>query len=490
LRATQFTSYLVQPSRSLETLLKEICSLDPALGEAFQRYYDVLVEAVPKPYYVVKTYSFGQAMFVEGKPQTSEDKPTTSEEKPPASDDEPPTSAPAQGAPSTSTFPLGIILKGYVEITDYTHGAGPPRQPAPHAVLKPGEFIGIFEFMDWITGGAAGGVPDWTITAGAANIRCPFNTSNKTFARHLRGKFGSQEVNEHTIKNENSFLKQLMAVPSIKSEFDNWTTEVMYFGDDWVRPLLKVDENDLIRSAALELRRIMGERAWRASSRIRPSASNIAPFFFGGPENKGAKISRPELHERQRAIHVFTSLYDLYSGRRPMFIPETKDEKDKWGPMGYICTIVLKGYKKEERPFVLRPEYLNKTLPNAVAFMPVENIASALVEGSGAHAGALMDTLNVIDAAARFDEKMGSHTVVKEFKRMIESLSVRLPAGKEGSRAQSTSIITRKVTRNQHKGVRFAVIDESAFFEPYDIKLDKPGAEFFKTCIRFQIAPP
>jgi len=28
-------------------------------------------------------------------------------------------------------------------------------------------------------------------------------------------------------------------------------------------------------------------------------------------------------------------------------------------------------------------------------------------------------------------------------------------------------------------------MEEGSFFEPYNIKFDKPGAEFFKTCIRF-----
>lgn len=449
----------------LESLLAKICSFDRQVGEAFQRYRQVLAKRVSRPRYVVESYPFGELMFDEGKPTRAR----SSQE-------------PSQ--PGPFLFPLGIIIKGYVEITDYVYGAGAPRR-APQAVLRPGNFIGLFEFMDWITDGEASGVPDWTITAGSASICCAFNTNNDAFAKHLRRQFGSQEVNEHTIKNANSFLKQLLEVQSIRDVFDQWTTEIMYFGSDWFQPLHEDDVDDLIRSAGLDLIRILGERAWRASARTRPSASSIAPFFFGGRLNGSARFTRPEQHERQRAIHVFTSLYDLYSSRRPMFIPETRD--GAWGPIGDICTAVLKGYKNDEHPFVLRPEYLVDAAPSPVAFMPVENIGSDLVEGGGAHERALMNVLNAIDAAARHDEQTDGRSILSEFGRMVEALSVRLPAGKEGGQSRGTSVITRDVLRNAHKGVRLAAMEEGAFFAPYEIKLDKPGAEFFKTCIRFGV---
>jgi hypothetical protein len=461
----QFVGYSVQLQPKLEPLLLQICKLDRPLGEAIQRYHDALVKRLPKPGYAVESYPFGQPMFVEGKPSGD--------------------STPHDLLPSRSggfAFPLGIIVNGYAEITDYIFGAGSPRL-APHAILKPGSFIGLFEFMDRITEGKISGVPDWTITAGTASLCCAFNTSNDAFANHLRRRFRPQEVNEHAIRNEESLLRQLMHVEDIKKQFSQWTTDVMYFGDDWFNPLLENDVADPIRSTGLDLIRILSQRAWRASSRIRPSASSIAPFFFGGRANGGIKFARPELHERQRAIHIFISLYDLYSSRRPMFVPETRD--GPWGPIGEICG-TLRGYKRDEVPFVLRPEYLSE-VPNSVAFMPVENVARDLVESGGAHERAVMKALNVIDAAARLDEKTEGRSILSEFGNMIEALSVRLPAGKEGGRTRSTSVVTRDVLRNPQKGVRYSAMEEGVFFAPYDIKLERPGAEFFKTCIRFAI---
>jgi hypothetical protein len=459
----QFVGYSVQLQPHLEPLLIKICSLDRPLGEAIQRYHAALVKRLPRPGYAVESYPFGQPMFVEGKPSGG----STSHDL----------------LPSQSggfAFPLGIIVNGYAEITDYVFGAGTPRL-APHAILKPGSFIGLFEFMDGITEGKISGVPDWTITAGTASLCCAFNTSNDAFAKHLRRRFRPQEVNEHAVKNENSLVQQLMHVEDIKKRFSQWTTDVMYFGEDWFNPLLENDVGDPIGSTGLDLIRILGQRAWHASSRIRPSASSIAPFFFGGRADGSTKFTRPELHERQRSIHIFTSLYDLYSSRRPMFVPERRN--GPWGPIGEICG-ALQGY--DENPFILRPEYLSD-LPNSVAFMPAENVAPALVESGGAHERAVMNALNVIDAAARLDEKTEGRSILSEFGNMIEALSVRLPAGKEGGRTRSASVVTRDVLRNPQKGVRYSAMEEGVFFAPYDIKLERPGAEFFKTCIRFAI---
>jgi hypothetical protein len=457
----------VPSEHDFEPLLKKICLLDRKLGEALGRYHAALSSNFPAPNYVLESYPFGSPMFVEGKPPSIK----LSQEL----------------APShfgVSGFPLGIIINGYVEITDYVFGAGAPRR-APHAILKPGDFVGIFEFMDWVTRGKLGSIPDWTISAGATSILCAFNTSNDAFARHLRRQFGPQAINEHAIKNSTSFFVQLMDIQDIRDTFCRWTTDVVYLATDWFQPLLEDEVDVHIRSTGLELIRILGERAWRAAARIRPAASGIAPFFFGGRTNEYAKFTRPELHERQRAIHIFTSLYDLYSGRRPMFVPEKRD--GPWGPIGEICAAVLHGYKNDEEPFVLRPEYLTDALPKAVAYLPVENIASDLVEGGSAHERALMNTLNVVDAAARLDEQTDGRSILGEFGNMVEALSVRLPAGKEAGGARNASVATCDVLRSASKGVKFLPMEEGAFFEPYDIKLDKPGAEFFKTCIRFSL---
>jgi hypothetical protein len=449
-----------------ERLLTKVRTIDRQAVDAILRYHAAISMQMPMPSYTIESYPFGQPMFVEGRSSS-----TRILQAFPSSDRE---------APS---FPLGLILSGYVEITDYAFGAGAPRL-APYAVLKPGNFIGLFEFMDWIANGKASGVPDWTITAGSASICCAFGTSNDAFAKHIRRQFASGEVNEHAIRSSDSFLGQLTDIASLRSKFKEYSTEILYFGHNWFQPFLKESVDDTTRSAGRELIRVLGDQAWRAASRIRPSASSIAPFFFGGRTNGQVKLSRPELHDRQRAIHIFTALYDVYSGRRPMFIPERQD--GPWGPIGQICTNVLRGYKGEQTPFVLRPEYVTD-IPNAVAYMPVENIASDLIESGSAHERALAVALNVIDSAARLDGMAGGRSILGEFGNMVEALSVRLPARKDGGRLGNSSVVVRDVVRNAPKGVKFVPMEEGRFFAPYDVTLEKPGGEFFKTCIRFAI---
>jgi hypothetical protein len=450
-------------SQPLESLPEIIRSLDGELCEALDRYHKALKADKKKPRYFTVSYSFAQSMFIDGKPSTD--------------------MSWQELLPKGLTFPLGLILRGYVETTDYIFGAGAPRWAVPQAILKPGGFIGHFEFMDWVTNRSTPAIPDWTMTAGAASISGAFSTDNDAFAKHLRRKLGSYKVNEHAIKNESSLVKQLMLIEGVGKRFEQWTTGVMYFPRDWLQPLCEGSVNKRIHAAGQDLRRILSERAWGAASRIRPAATSIAPAFFGGRASKDGRFTRPEVHERQRAIHIFTSLYDLYSGRRPMFVPERQN--GAWGPIGDICEI-LKGYRDDENPFVLRPEYINDASTKAVAFMPVENIASDLVEGGGAHERALLNTLNVIDAAARLDEGAQAG-VLGQFSKMIEALAVRLPASRGANRTRGGSIVASDVLRNLDKGVRFVAMKEGLFFSPHDITLDKPGAEFFKTCVRFAI---
>jgi hypothetical protein len=95
---------------------------------------------------------------------------------------------------------------------------------------------------------------------------------------------------------------------------------------------------------------LISRRTWLASARIRPQVSRAAEFFFNGSGGRDKKFSRPEQRRRSRAINIFNTLYDLFWGRRPMFIPETKD--GDWGPIAQICK-VLSGYTKDTEPFVL-----------------------------------------------------------------------------------------------------------------------------------------
>jgi hypothetical protein len=230
---------------------------------------------------------------------------------------------------------------------------------------------------------------------------------------------------------------------------------------------------------------IIGRRTWRALARIRPPASRAAEFFFrSGPGGMG-RFTRPEQNERLRAINVFNSLYDMFSGRRPMFVAERRN--GPWGPMAEICG-ALRGYNDDENPFILRPDYLSDA-EHPIGFMPVESIGSDLVEGGGAHESALTDALHSIDDAAR-EAAIEGRSILEEYDKIIRALSVRLPAEKpvrssaEKKGDQAIGIKTCDVRRNLKGIIELPPMqDPQQFFEP-EIRLSKPGAEFFKTCIR------
>jgi len=152
-------------------------------------------------------------------------------------------------------------------------------------------------------------------------------------------------------------------------------------------------------------------------------------------------------------------------------------------PFGEICEF-LEGYNDDKKPFVLRPCYL-KDSRTGIGFMPVDDIASALVEGSGAHHDALMASLNTIDHAARL-VPMERPSTLHEFSQIIQALSVRLPPGKMDDKTKDAR--TWKLSQDPKEGVKSRNILEHEFFEPAGISLTKPSAEFFRTCIRFSLS--
>jgi hypothetical protein len=72
-----------------------------------------------------------------------------------------------------------------------------------------------------------------------------------------------------------------------------------------------------------------------------------------------------------------------------------------------------------------------------------------------------------------------------DFSRIIEAISVRLPPGKTDSTTNSGR--TWKLFREPGHGVQSHNISDDEFFERTDIKLSRPNAEFFRTCIRFDL---
>jgi hypothetical protein len=445
--------------------VRRIRHIDPKLADAFECYCFAFRDKLKKPpICVMDTYSFGQLMFDAGEPQRSE--PSKRFEPIMLHGGDP-------NAQHEGGYPLGIIIGGNAEVTDFVYGAGVPRG-VPQAILKPGDFVGSFEFMDQFSGSKPKVVPDWMITAGASNIRFASNTNNKSFAKHLVRNFSARKKPEQAIRTARPFLEQLKKVERISNCLQKCKTEIIYFGTDWFAPLSDDNVDKDLAAAGYALMQIIGSHAWRASARIRPSASRAAQFFF-----MGRKFSRPELHERQRAFNIFNSLYDLFTGRRPMFVPEREKE-----PFREICE-VLKGYNKDDNPFILRPDYPGET-ESRIGFMPVEDIASDLVESSGAHQSALMGSLHTIDEAVKLVPK-SRRSILHVFGAIIQALSVRAPAGTMDDEAKG--VMTYDIRQHPKDGIVLDDMSERQFFEAAGISLAKPGAQFFKTCIRLVAQP-
>jgi hypothetical protein len=331
------------------------------------------------------------------------------------------------------------------------------------------------------------------VTAGVS-IRCAFSTTeNDVFAKYLVRKY--RGANRNAIRTASSFSEQMKKIEHIQNCFEKHETEVIYFGSNWFQA--GQEDADNILSARAKLMDLIGRQTWRASARIRPTVNRAAEFFFKSGASEGRKFTRPDQHERSRAINIFNSLYDLFSGRRPMFIPERKS--GPWGPIEEICE-ALRGYDDDDKPFVLRPDYLHESThlkpdclcepTRRIGFMPAESIGSDLVEGGGSHKSALERSLHTIDQAAKAAKvaALEGGSILDEFEKIILALSVRLPAERRGDDAEGFTAYN--VRREPNGEVRLKPIQKVEFFKESEISLRSPGAEFFRTCICLTLPKP
>ncbi len=451
---------------SIDALLSEIGTWDLELSEVLQRYHSELISVVPDAPYLIEQYSFGSKVFDKGRPQRA-DKSTSF----------------GQDYLHGINVPFGIILKGSAEITETLFGET-SQIGHPQAVLKPGEFVGLFEFTDKRTSLTPITIPDWTITAGSAGLKCPFDNTVDQFGAHLQRHFPG-EVNFPKIQHK-SFIEQILTIDSLRDGLRDWNLEVLYFSNQWFLPLddhelLDNPRHEQLRHAAHELYRFLLERAWKAMARLRPASSNISQFF-----QPHGEVTRPKLHNIQMYIQFFSALYDLFSTRRPMFVPSCRNGVG--GPLGFICENVLNGYRQSKAHFLLRPDYLSPE--NPIGFFPIDMLSTALVKSSEGYDHALRNALDAIGDAAHKESKSGGRSVLGVYDRMIPAMRIRVP--RPGGRKRESgnggpATVTYSLTRKDDGGVKFTKIEEhGAFYAPDAVRTENPGDAFFKTCLRLE----
>lgn len=164
---------------------------------------------------------------------------------------------PVNGEPAWAPLPLGLLIERSAEVfryvPDFTSANAEPRpRTHPLAIIRSGEFFGVFEAIDRMLG-RPGTTPSWNMTSGVRSI-------------HLVGALDNQDL-------RNRFASALSMAPGggalteyswelvrALAEADDWRAVCLFFPDHWF------SEGS---EASQELRVRILEEGWRQSAALR-----------------------------------------------------------------------------------------------------------------------------------------------------------------------------------------------------------------------------
>lgn len=136
---------------------------------------------------------------------------------------------------SEATIPLSLVVRGAVEVFVPVSSASTEAAPSrPLRILKPGEFFGVFETLDVVSGLSAE-EPRWGVSAGARSVLVLASQLSDRNERKITGDLIRQGVCDRrgipalirTIKQDGwEFVRQVVA-EDYSTDASRWTCEVL-----------------------------------------------------------------------------------------------------------------------------------------------------------------------------------------------------------------------------------------------------------------------
>jgi hypothetical protein len=365
-------------------------------------------------------------------------------------------------------FPLGVITKNACEVSEYT-GRKTTQSMAPEAILVPGDFLGLFETVDYLTRVPNPPIPKWNISAGACSI-------------YALKKLGTQQntvkleraLRQHlSIADASDLLTQLRSLNVFKKACQHWRVRVVWFSKAWVETLR-------VHYSTGEANRLIEHitrRAWKNLARIRDK--DPVPLQKALREATHAKGKRLEVVEL--AGTLVKRANDVLLGRQPCYVPVKIN--NELGPFANICDLILSHITTEN--WILCPQYL--TGEHNAGYMKLDHVVPTLFDtrnGRGIKSK-IIDMMGILASAGRnrIREKRYEEEI---FSRMasLNKILFQTPdaAGFSGSRESKPSIY-KMILESTAKAED---VSKEHFYKPPFNVMPSERCAFFRSSMRIE----
>ena len=241
-------------------------------------------------------------------------------------------------------LPYGIIIENSVNVLANSNYAKPNHQFSK-AILKSGDQIGLFEFIDEIESNSSISKPHWNITSGVTNIYTSDTITSLGFSRKLLSQLRKNPLYEnlptinqlHEKSSNSAFLKCLMDRRTDKLK---WTSSILYLSRSWFLYILKNKEK-------LNLEYFYKE-AFRKTIPIQSRSDNTFEFIK----------SKIRSSRKGQSDHVFDFIelsYQMFNSLTPGFV--TFDHNPEYFPVEAFQSILR---ECNEDVFILSPAYFSE----------------------------------------------------------------------------------------------------------------------------------
>lgn len=238
---------------------------------------------------------------------------------------------------SYSPIPLSYIASKSCEIFVNANN----QNVVPLKLLEKGEFFGMFETLNFLSGIQSR--PPWCVTAGARSLCLLPKISNSMGHQRLVREFNTPTLPPRHHKDHWRIFKYLANHPSAKS---NWRCEVIFFSKDWLN-----NHNNGI--SWLKFYQYLYKTTWRQAHHT-PQESHMSLTWQAFANAIGSRNLKPRPYLTETVRHLLAASM----GMVPSFVPATNDQA---APISILGDIYVNCYNlKHYLPTFIRP--VNLTL--------------------------------------------------------------------------------------------------------------------------------
>jgi hypothetical protein len=235
-----------------------------------------------------------------------------------------------------SNVPLGFITSGCSEVYLETE-----QRVIPLSFFTPGIILGLWESLT--TNNDYFPKRVWDVTAGARTIFMLPNIGQKMPHERLKKKFNIRNSAPTNIYNHHATFEQIVNSPAFKT---NWTSEIIFFGKDWLK-------RDSKNPHWLRFHHYLLEKAWELSAynRNKITLDKIWLSFNKQADKRGIKVS-------PQVLHVLKQIVSIGIGAAPGFRPLSSSSLHL--PVKELQKIYLQTYGlKKYIPTIMAVDYFH-----------------------------------------------------------------------------------------------------------------------------------